>query len=235
LLVQLIGTGEPLRDYCIAWALGWCGDESAVPVLRGFLENTSTPEFVKRIAFDALAKLSDEPTQVELRSEKISQLPSDLRSLAQNGSSADFANALRTYLNSENPGHFAVLDTIHQIDNERVRLALIDILRTVPLSFNSFQSIRHIFKIAEYRRDGKVYGLLTYRFQKEPTKCRIDRWGNIYLPTGIRDKLSLCGSCQGDVRKGLKKNWSEPRCCSGKGATINLTLGFRCCLTISKS
>jgi hypothetical protein len=58
--------------------------------------------------------------------------PSDLRSLAQNGSSADFANALRTYLNSENPGHFAVLDTIYQIDNERVRLALIDILRTVP-------------------------------------------------------------------------------------------------------
>jgi hypothetical protein len=27
---------------------------------------------------------------------------------------------------------------------------------------------------------------------------------------------------------------SEPRCCSGKGKTINLTLGFRCCLTIAE-
>ena len=178
LLIQLIGTGEPLRDYCIAWALGWCGDESAIPVLRGVLENASTPEFVQRIAFDALVKLSDEQTQVELRSEKISQLPSDLRSLAQNGSSTDFANALHTYLNSENPGHFAVLDTIYQIDNEQVRPGLIDILRTAPLSFNSFQPIRHIFKIAEYRRDGEVFGLLAYRFEKEPTQCRIDRWGS---------------------------------------------------------
>jgi predicted DNA-binding WGR domain protein len=184
LLVQLIGTGEPLRDYCIAWALGWCGNESAIPVLRGFSENASTPEFVQRIAFDALVKLSDEQTQVELRSEKISQLPSDLRSLAQNGSSADFANALRTYLNSENSDHFAVLDTLYQIDNEQVRPALIDIIRTAPFSFNSFQQIRHVFKIAEYRRDGEIFGILAYRFEKEPTKCRVDRWGNIYLRTG---------------------------------------------------
>jgi hypothetical protein len=34
----------------------------------------------------------------------------------------------------------------------------------------------------------------------------------------IRDKLRMCGSCQGDLRRGWKKNWSEPRCCSGKGA-----------------
>jgi hypothetical protein len=33
----------------------------------------------------------------------------------------------------------------------------------------------------------------------------------------------------------LKKNWSVLRCRSGKGATINLTLGFRCRLTIPKS
>ena len=148
------------------------------------MENASTPEFVQRIAFDALLKLSDEQTQAQLRSEKISQLPSDLHSLAQNGSSTDFANALRTYLNSENPGHFAVLDTIYKINNEQVRPAVIDILRTAPFSFNSFKQIRHIFKIAEYRRDGEVFGLLGYRFEKEPTQCRVDRWGNIYLPTG---------------------------------------------------
>ena len=51
----------------------------------------------------------------------------------------------------------------------------------------------------------------------------------------IGHKLNLSGSCQGDLRRGWKKNRSEPRCCSGKGATINLTLGFRCCLTIPKS
>jgi predicted DNA-binding WGR domain protein len=184
LLIQLIGTGEPLRDYCIAWALGWCGDENAIPTLRGFLENASTPEFVQRIAFEALLKLSDDPTRAILRSERIRELPSELLSLAQNGSSTDFANALQTYLNSSDQGHFTVLDSIYQIDNEQVRPALIDILRTAPLSFNYFQQIRHIFKISEYRRDGKIFGILAYRFEKEPTQGRVDRWGNIYLPNG---------------------------------------------------
>ena len=42
----------------------------------------------------------------------------------------------------------------------------------------------------------------------------------------IGDKLSLFGSCQEVFRELLKKNWSEPRCCSGKGAVINLTFMF---------
>ena len=62
----------------------------------------------------------------------------------------------------------------------------------------------------------------------------IQAWA-ICQPYIIGDKLSLSGSCQGDLRRGWKKNWLEPRCCSGKGAKINLRFGFRCCLTIPKS
>ncbi len=182
LLIQLIGTGEALRDYCIVWALGWCSDESAIPALRHFCNDASTPEFVQRIAFEALLKLSDEQTQVELRSEKIEQLPSELRDLARNDST-DFSNVLSSYLDSSESERFAILDTIYQIDNEHVRPALLDILRTAPLQPNYFQRIRHIFKMAEYRLDAEVFGILAYRFEKEQTKYRIDYWG-IYLPDG---------------------------------------------------
>lgn len=183
LLIQLIGTGEPLRDYCIAWALGWCGDESAIPALRHFCNEASTPEFVQRLAFEALLKLSDEQTRVELRSQKIEQLPSELRDLARNDST-DFSNVLSRYLESSEFQRFAILDTIYQIDNEHVRPALLEILRTAPLRYNYFQRMRHIFKIAEYRQDAEVFGILVYRFEKEQTKCRIDGWGNVYLPDG---------------------------------------------------
>jgi len=183
LLIQLIGTGEALRDYCIAWALGWCGDESAIPALRHFCNDASTPEFVQRIAFEALLKLSDEQTRVRLRSQKIEQLPSQLRDLARNDST-DFSNVLSSYLDSSEFQRFAILDTIYQIDNEHVRPALLNILRTAPLRYNYFQRMRHIFKIAEYRQDAEVFGILAYRFEKEQTKCRIDYWGNVYLPDG---------------------------------------------------
>jgi predicted DNA-binding WGR domain protein len=186
LLIQLIGTGEPLRDYCIVWALGWCGDESAIPALRHFCNDSSTPEFVQRIAFEALLKLSDEQTQVELRSEKIEQLPSELRDLARNDST-DFSNVLSSYLDSSEFQRFAILDTIYQIDNEHVRPALLEILRTAPLQPNYFQRIRHIFKMAEYRLDAEVFGILAYRFEKQKPMFRSDGWGpylRAYLPSG---------------------------------------------------
>lgn len=182
LLIQLIGTGEPLRDYCIAWALGWCGDDSAIASLRDFLDNASTPEFVQRIAFEALLKLLDEATRVGLRSQKIEQLPSQLRDQARNGST-DFSNALRAYLDSGDYRHFAVLDTIYQIDNEQLRPVLLDILRTAPLKPNNFQQLRHIFKIAEYRHDAEVFGILTYRLAREAAMYRSNNY-YLRLPDG---------------------------------------------------
>lgn len=118
-LIQLIATGEPLRDYCIAWALGWCGDESAIPYVRALSQHKSVAEFVRRIAWEALFKLSDEQARAAMRSQKIEQLPSELRSLARNGSAEAFATALRTYLSSGDYRRFVVLDTIYQIDNGR--------------------------------------------------------------------------------------------------------------------
>lgn len=176
-LIQLIATGEPLRDYCIAWALGWCGDESAIPYVRALSQHKSVAEFVRRIAWEALFKLSDEQTRAAMRSQKIEELPSELRSLARNGSAEAFATALRTYLSSGDYRRFVVLDTIYQIDNEYVRPALLDTLCDTPLKPNYFQRIRHIFKMAEYRHDAEVFGILAYAFEKEPGTFNNQRRG----------------------------------------------------------
>lgn len=166
LLIELIGSGEPLRDYCIAWALGWCGDENAIASLE-HLSNASHPAFVRRIAFEALLKLSNQNAKAALRSECINRLPSSLSKLAQNGSPEAFAAALKTYLDSSDYKRFAVLDTIYQIDNEYVRPALLDILCEARLKPNYFKQIRHIFKIAEYRHDAEIFSILAYTFEKE--------------------------------------------------------------------
>ncbi|MCU0515445.1 MAG: HEAT repeat domain-containing protein [Oscillatoria sp. Prado101] len=182
LLIQLIGTGEPLRNYCIAWALGWCGDESAIAPLERLCDD-SNPEFVRRIAWEALFKLSGEPVREEMRAGKIERLPSELRELARNGSSEAFAAALRAYLDGGDSTHFAVLAAIYQIDNEHVRPALLSVLRDAPLKPNYFRQIRHIFKMAEYRHDAEVFGTLAYRFEREAGMFRSDK-NFIQLPDG---------------------------------------------------
>ncbi|MFL9452581.1 MULTISPECIES: HEAT repeat domain-containing protein [Nostocales] len=163
LLIKLIYTGEPLRDYCIAWALGWCGDNDAVPRLTDLYQNPSTPEFVQRIAFEALLKLSDAETQAALQTTQIELLPPELRNLASSTSVEafeEFAAARPSYL-------FAFLDKIYQIDNKFLRPAILQILRTAPFQPNYFRPLRHIFKIAEYRRDAEVFAILAYRFERE--------------------------------------------------------------------
>ncbi len=166
-LINLIGTGEPLRDYCIAWALGWCGGKGAIPTLIRLYQNTDSPDFVSRIAFEALLKLSDADAKASLQMEMIEFLPPELRFLARNGTQAAFATALQNYLERGDYKYFTVLNTIYQIDNQYVRPALLKILSNAPFQPNYFQRLRHIFKMAEYRHDPEVFSILAYRLEKE--------------------------------------------------------------------
>jgi len=176
-LINLIGTGEPLRDYCIAWSLGWCGGEGAVEALTRLYRNPATAEFVRRIAFEGLLKLADEEGRAHLRSSIIELLPAQLRELVENGSAEAFSTALKLELDTEDSSRFAVLDRLYQIDSQFVRSALLDILKIAPLRPNYFKPIRHIFKMAEYRRDAEVFAILARRFEDEKAMYRRHYYG----------------------------------------------------------
>jgi predicted DNA-binding WGR domain protein len=174
LLIGLIGSGDALREYCIAWALGWCGDQTAISALGRLLNDNSTTEAVRRIAVEALLKLLSEKDRQEFKNDCLAKLPHELRELAARGKPEVFAQALQAYLSSKDTKRFDVLKTLYVIDNNIVRPALLDVLRTAPLKPNYFKQLRHIFKAAEYRRDGEVFGLIAYRFEKE--RAMYGRW-----------------------------------------------------------
>jgi len=205
LLLDLIGSGGALRDYCIAWALGWCGDGQAISALGRLYTDTATPDFVRRIAGEALMKLSDEKTVSGFKSSVIARLPRELRGLAETGPADTFTITLLTYLNGADPERYSVLEAIYLIDNEHVRPALRHILLTAPLRPNYFKRIRHIFKAAEYRHDAEIYGLIAYRFEKERAM-----FGHSYRPLtgeGGYSYVSLAnGSYVSESNKEIKKD-----------------------------
>lgn len=167
LLIGLIGSGDALRDYCIAWALGWCGNPSAISALGRLLDSSTTSEAVRRIAVEALLKLLSEKDRQDFKNDCLAKLPTEVRELATRGTPEIFTQALQAYLSSNDVKRFDVLKTLYVIDNDIVRPALLDVLRTAPLKPNYFKQLRHIFKAAEYRRDGEVFGLIAYRFETE--------------------------------------------------------------------
>jgi predicted DNA-binding WGR domain protein len=168
-LIRLI-RGDAIMDYSIAWALGYCGDRRAILDLKQLYESTQTPEHVRRIALEAIFKLSSEDRD-QLRSHLLTQLPEQLQTAIQQGS---LTQTLQDYLNRGTDQPFSVLDQLYHIDSETIRPALLEVLRSAPFRPNYFKPLRHIFKIAEYRQDAEVYSLLAYRFEKEASmKLRV--------------------------------------------------------------
>jgi predicted DNA-binding WGR domain protein len=176
LLVKLFDSKNPLRNYCIAWALGWCGDTSVMPELARLFHDASTPDHVRRIAREALLKLSDEPTREAFRGDMAARLDDPLRALALEGTAEAFEAAFARYAEADPSAAALALETLYLVDNETVRPAVLTTLRSAPFSPHWFRALRHVYKAAEYRRDAEAFGILAYRMEKERPKFREVRW-----------------------------------------------------------
>ena len=172
--------GDALREYCLAWALGRCGDAAAVPTLTR-LHNAGQSEAVRRIALLGLLALAEASEQDRLLAEIVQQLPATLR--ASLTDEEHLRAALHQHLAHTDAAGFVVLEQLYLLAGHYpvARSVLLQELRTVPLKPNYFQRIRHIFKMAEWRQDSTVFGLLTRRFETEPALFYRSAWGGDYV------------------------------------------------------
>ena len=186
ILIGFIGTGDDLRDYCIAWSLGFCGDKTTIPTLVNLQSHKAN--FVQRIAREAIFKLADENGRNKLRAESIINLPEILRTLATNGTSNSFETALREEIEKQKKGSFDIFTKIYEIDSEITRPVLLKVLKEIPYKARYFKPIRHIFKMAEYRRDAEVFGIIAKKFETEKAGFHANPWSTwIYYYDEIND------------------------------------------------
>jgi hypothetical protein len=163
-----------MLDYSLAAALARCGSQQSVPALQGMLADKNVSAMVRRMAAEALLQLLDPSSRQALIDDAIGHLPPPLVDPARDGPAERFAERLQAYLQSG--GDVSLVDALYRIDNRHVRPALLELLRTAPLEPPYFQRLRHVFKAAELRRDGEVFGLLAYRFDKERAAFRNGRY-----------------------------------------------------------
>jgi predicted DNA-binding WGR domain protein len=165
LLMQLLNA-EPMRRYCVIWAVGNCGDANIVSQLEDIYRDLQEAEYVRRIALEAIFKLSSSHKE-RVRAEILASLQSTLKQSIEGKDSEALAIALQQIFDSGTAADFEMLDRLYQIDNSITRPVLLKVLQTAPFEPNYFKSIRHIFKAAEYRHDAEIFGLLARRFETE--------------------------------------------------------------------
>lgn len=167
LLLEIFGAENALLNYCCVWALGFCGDEKILPNLNEIAQNEKYGEAVNRIAREAIFKVGDETTKNLFREKAVSKLPEELRQAWQTQSKVILVDKLNEILQIPRRNAFDELTALYEINDEVSRSALIEILPTVPLKAKYFRPLRHIFKMAEYRRDGQIFGIIAKRFEVE--------------------------------------------------------------------
>lgn len=166
-LVGWLGTGDAMLDYCLAWAIGRCGDGGARPAMQQLAQHGRTDP-VRRMATLASMALADAGTRAEWAGRLVADWPSALREAWAEQDAEALLNAARELAAWR---RLALADWLESLDlvaqsQPVARRALIALLEELPLGAGQFRAIRRLYKAAEFRGDGEIWALLQRRFDQ---------------------------------------------------------------------
>lgn len=173
---------DSMTNYCIAWAMGQLRSENSIPVLRKLAQNTAAPH-VAQIAVEALRQCVGEAERDRLIRQSIDSLPPPLGSFLENGSDDAFETTFLNGLGSVcSPD---LLNVLYFIDRPVCRRTLLSAIEASPLRPPHFRPLRRLFKSAELRRDGQMFGALARKFEVTHHSFRVPSytWRGYKSPT----------------------------------------------------
>lgn len=190
---EFAGRGTEMLDYCVAWALGRMGPAEAVDTLEGLLG--SPHESVRRIAREALLQTAPEARRAELLEEAKQGLPPLILQALDTDDTERLHALTESVLTSGSDEALGLLENLYLLSGETgpARDTLLDALKRVPLKPNYFKALRHIYKAAEFRGDGEVFGRLAFRIETSAAGFNRSYWGSMYLqsPNGRYERVEI--------------------------------------------
>lgn len=170
-LLRLASQGDAMQQYCAAWALSRCADESnatdAIRVLEHVYFQAETPDKARRIAAAGLARLLKNSDDATFFNALLVTLPNDIRAAVEHGESDALLERLCYYLFTLKTASNTYLTTLYLLSQkyDAVRVPLLALLKELPFTPGYFQPVRQILKIAECYDDAETFGLLAYRIE----------------------------------------------------------------------
>ena len=156
---------DPLRRYVAIWALGRCGSQACVQAVRErYLDQGETPAN-RRIAGEALLQILPDEDRQALIAEQLERLPKALAAMAHQGPAAAFSTELDSLAASDQQAYFDAVSIAYLANSAHTRPAVISFCQTASVDSDDFYVLRSLYKAAEYRCDGQVFGLLAHKFE----------------------------------------------------------------------
>lgn len=157
-LIPLATEAAGMDAWCLAFALGRCGDESALPPLDTLIQNNADDQTFVRIAQEAKVALLPEEAKSALFESISSRLPA---SFSQTTKVEELITLIEQ--NLETPNLAADLYLL-ALTRPELREALYSVAKTISPAGPGMLLLRQLFKAAEFRLDAEIYGCLARRF-----------------------------------------------------------------------
>ena len=165
-LLKLSNRKEKIQEYSLIWTLGRLGDKQALPFLKKtFKVNTKAKKetILDNITREALVNIFNEEDLKEFNQQLIAELPADFQAVMNTDEST-----ILNWLNEnclKNKKTNEILPVVYIISKTYglVRKALLTFVETVPMKPKHFKGLRKVFKAAEFRKDGEMFGVLAFR------------------------------------------------------------------------
>lgn len=172
-LVELIATGDEMLDYCIAYAIGRCGDTGAAQAMHELSQRADLTH-VRLFARQAWLALCSHDKRQQLAQDLIDSWPGELQNAWREAHRCQSIDPIQlSLLSTRNWPGWRYDDWLEQVDcvaladiSYLARPLLLQLLKTLPVSLMVYRAFRHLYKVAEFRCDAEMFGILHQRFEK---------------------------------------------------------------------
>ncbi|MEM1122018.1 MAG: hypothetical protein AAGJ18_16315, partial [Bacteroidota bacterium] len=182
--LQLAGICEPLKTvatnetellkedafrYSLIWALGRCGNASVLPLLDELVQEDEK-EYIKRLTLEVYLKLAPPTAKTALLAGIQKLIPEKTLSILSTEDLSELSvGQINNLFPKREEQEIPPILGCYLLASERptLRPAIIELLKNIPLKYPYFQSVRYIFKAAEFRNAFDILGILAYRLDVE--------------------------------------------------------------------
>jgi len=175
-MVDLIARGDAMQDYCLAWAIGRCGDAGAAIAMQE-LHARGRTDAVRRIALQAWLMLADSAALQAHAARLLADWPAVLRSAWDQQDEEKLLAIAAGDDEWQGLSKSDWLEQLHQValSHPMARRILRTHLKRMRLRAGTFRAVRHIYKAAEMAGDAELWGLVQQRFDTD-THTSSSQW-----------------------------------------------------------
>lgn len=179
--------------YSLIYALARCGDASVLESIERLVQNNEQAT-IKRLALDAFLSLAAKDDVTKISTTLVEYLPADVDVLIQKEQPTQEDLQILFPIDSEL--EMPPLYILYLLSNQHsdYRVFVLNAVKNLPLAFPYFQTLRYIYKSAEFREDYEVLGVLSQRMDGETasfttrTTWKWDSATRSYSSSRVREK-----------------------------------------------